>query len=190
MRLFLGLDIGKLTDHAAFAIAERRGQKIAIRYLHRQPLAAAHAATIEHARLLLASDMLDGVTLTVDATGKGEPVLEALRNAGIQQRIIGITLTSGRAIKQTGRNDFCVPKNHIVAALAKTAIDGNLQIPRDLPGAAELCEELHNMKVRLTKSGRIRTGADQYGQHDDLAIAAALAVWTALTLPGTTPEAS
>ena len=36
-----------------------------------------------------------------------------------------------------------------------------------------------NVKVGVRKSGRVRVGADGCGEHDDLVIAVALAVWAA-----------
>jgi len=42
-----------------------------------------------------------------------------------------------------------------------------------------LVEELVNVKRTLNGSGRVRLGADGYGEHDDLVIALALACWCA-----------
>jgi hypothetical protein len=48
-----------------------------------------------------------------------------------------------------------------------------------LEGARALIEELVDVRATVSVKGRVRLGADGYGEHDDLAIALALACWRA-----------
>ena len=56
---------------------------------------------------------------------------------------------------------------------------GGLRMSREVREMGALVKELMDMQVRIGESGRVRVGADAYGQHDDLVIALALACWKA-----------
>jgi hypothetical protein len=56
--------------------------------------------------------------------------------------------------------------------------DGRLLIQKDLPDAPALRAELEDFRATVTDSGRWTFGA-RSGQHDDLVLALALAVWRA-----------
>jgi hypothetical protein len=55
---------------------------------------------------------------------------------------------------------------------------GKLKIGK-LRDGVRLMRELADMRMSLSGSGRVRMGADGFGEHDDLAIALALACWRA-----------
>ena len=54
-----------------------------------------------------------------------------------------------------------------------------LKIARRMREAVALVRELLNLRMARRSSGSVRIGADGHGQHDDLAIALALACWRA-----------
>jgi hypothetical protein len=54
---------------------------------------------------------------------------------------------------------------------------GELKIARRLKETGALVRELMDMQATMGGNGRVRMGADGYGQHDDLVIALALACW-------------
>ncbi len=113
--------------------------------------------------------------LVVDKTGVGRPVLDELREAGLDP--IGVTLTGGDAVSRDG-GDYRVPKRDTVAALQMLMMQGRLRIPRHMPHADDLVAELENFRLTIN----IATGHDSYEawrthEHDDLVLAACLAAW-------------
>ena len=72
-----------------------------------------------------------------------------------------------------------MPKLDLMAGLREVLERGELGIARGMGEGDRLVEELMNVKVGVRKSGRVRVGADGCGEHDDLVIAVALAVWAA-----------
>jgi len=56
---------------------------------------------------------------------------------------------------------------------------GELRISRRVQEAGALVKELVNMRQQTGVRGRIRVGAEAFGEHDDLVMALALAVWKA-----------
>ena len=54
---------------------------------------------------------------------------------------------------------------------------GQLKIPRALKETGTLVRELTEIEVRQRSGGRVQMGAEGEGQHDDLAMALALACW-------------
>jgi hypothetical protein len=55
--------------------------------------------------------------------------------------------------------------------------EGELRIAHELPLGRELRQELLQIRAETGASGRVRYGAFGSGQHDDLALALALACW-------------
>ncbi len=69
-----------------------------------------------------------------------------------------------------------VPKQVLVGALVTAIENDRLQIASGLRYAAALVRELQAFRRQVTGAGRAAYGAET-GAHDDLVIAAALAVW-------------
>ena len=55
---------------------------------------------------------------------------------------------------------------------------GEMRIAKRMREVGSLVRELLDMQMSMKNSGAVRIGADGYGQHDDLAIALALACWS------------
>ena len=73
-----------------------------------------------------------------------------------------------------------MPKRNLVSALQVAFSTGRLKIAKGLDLAKVLKEELLNFRMKIN----LATGHDSYeawreGEHDDLVLAAALAVWAA-----------
>ena len=108
----------------------------------------------------------------IDATGVGRPVLDMMRAAGLDP--VAVSITGGRSASFDG-DTWRVPKRMLVRALAAALEAGRLKVARDLPLAGALLAELRAFRRQISKRGH-----DSYagaGAHDDLVIAAALAVW-------------
>jgi len=114
-----------------------------------------------------------GIALLVDYGGPGRPVVDMLDQAGLAPLCIAIH--GGQDVTVDGRIKR-VPKRDLITSTQAALQDGRLRIARGLEHAATLTKELADYRVRITQSGH-----DQYdarsGQHDDLVLAVAMAVW-------------
>ena len=131
----------------------------------------------EICRLVTDSPLHRHVSLTVDATGVGRPVLDLFDVASREGRLDfwtnEITLTAGEHEGVGGRT---VPKFAIVQNVEVLMQTGRLKVVPTIPLADVLREELQNFKAKLTLTGRVRLEAEGSG-HDDLVMALALATW-------------
>lgn len=113
--------------------------------------------------------------LVVDAGGPGRPVVDAMRTAGLKP--VAVSITSGKRTRRANGMVY-VPKRLLVRGLVTTLENGRLKIAKGLPLADAFMDELQAFQVTLTAKGR-DTYAARSGEHDDLVIAVALAVWAA-----------
>lgn len=131
------------------------------------------------------------VTLVVDASGVGAPVIDALNDAGLEP--VPIVITGGFTVNRREGGGYTVPKGDLVAAVQLLIEGRRLRIPKELPHAETLVRELENFRYDISASGHVRYGAGPAGgedvlwrgdgSHDDLLLAAAIAAWHAETLP-------
>ena len=178
-----GLDLGQRRDYTAIAVVERRDlfqaylppqfHSVAVRHVERLPLGTAYPAVVERVRAVVQSPVMPGgCSLTVDATGVGQPVVDMLRAARLGCDICPVTITGGEHA-QSHSSGWNVPKSDLMGGLRVLLENGALRIARDLRGARILMREL--MDMRNLANGRV--GAEGKGQHDDLVMALALACW-------------
>ena len=95
--------------------------------------------------------------------------------------IAAITITGGDQVTRDGR-DTRVPKRDLVGVVQALLQTGRLKIAPDLPLTATLTAELMNFRATISAAGHDSYGAGQDwrdGNHDDLVLALALAVWDA-----------
>jgi hypothetical protein len=186
---YVGMDLGQRRDYTAIAVVERRDltlayrepkfHSVAVRHVERLALGTPYAAVVARVREIVQSDALRGdCSLTVDATGVGNPVVEMLRAARIGCEICAVTITGGQQ-PHSHSGGWSVPKQDLFAYIQVLLEKGELRIARDLRGARMLLRELMDVQERLKSNGVTRVGADGYGEHDDLVIALALACWKA-----------
>jgi hypothetical protein len=186
---FVGLDLGERQDPSAIAVVEKierarpygppEFEELRVRQLARAPLGTPYPMLVAGVREgLRSSELRDQCTLVVDSTGVGIPVIEMLRGAKMGCEVLAVTITGGERATQHGQN-WNVPKKDLMSGVQLLLDEGRLRIAKDLPEAGWLVKELVDVRVRQKASGRVRMGADGYGEHDDLVIALALAVWRA-----------
>jgi hypothetical protein len=130
---------------------------------------------VARVREIVRSEELCGdCALVVDATGVGAPVVDMLREARLGCELAAVVITGG----ERGNGYGSVPKQDLMAGVQVLLDEGKLRIAR-MRETGRLVGELVDMKRSVNGSGRVRMGADGYGEHDDLAIALALACWRA-----------
>ena len=160
-----------------------------MRHLERPALGTSYVEVVERVVELLKSLGDEELVLAVDTTGVGRPVadmlkerlerwLEEERNTCLHTA--WITITGGDSVTKAEGGGIRVPKRDLASAPLVLMQNGQLKIAEALQLAPVLRRELLNFKVKIT----IATGHDSYeawreGDHDDLVLATALAVWTA-----------
>jgi hypothetical protein len=104
--------------------------------------------------------------------------VDMLRAARLGCNIVPVTITGGEKAHRSG-SAWSVPKQDLMAAVQVLLERDQLKIARGLKELGALMRELTDVRSTTRGRGRVRLGADGYGEHDDLAIALALACWRA-----------
>jgi phage FluMu gp28-like protein len=180
---YVGLDLGQKQDHSAIAVVEDefRGPGLTVRHVERVPLGTKYPAVVERVRALVWEDEMRrmGCGVAVDATGVGAPVVDLLWAAALGCEVAAVTITGGGQESKRRPGEWSVPKRDLMAGVQVGLEQGELRIAKGLRETGVLVEELLDLRMTVRATGRVRVGADGAGEHDDLAMAVALAVWMA-----------
>jgi hypothetical protein len=199
---FVGLDLGQAGDPTALVVLRRtplvdsggavrrdhRNRRLfdyECPHLERYPLSTPYPEIVARVRSLLARPELQpGPCLALDATGVGRAVTDLFLDAHLPAECLPVTITggSGEARRATwdaraGPIAYWVPKVELVSVVQATLSSGRLKLAKSLPLAETLRAELLHFKVRITAAAHEVYGTWREGQHDDLVLALALAVW-------------
>jgi len=181
---YMGVDLGQSQDYTAVAIIEHvandREHEYHLRRCARLPLGTSYQDITRHIKTIVRQFENEGrgITLVVDATGVGKPVIDSLREDGLKP--VSITVTGGQNTSSSD-GEWHVPKRDIIAS-AKVALGKRqLKIAKGMPFADTLLHELEMFRVKMNvATGRETDEAWREGEHDDLVCALSLAVWWAL----------
>lgn len=168
----LGVDLGQAQDPTALAAVEADPSQIDLRHLEQFPLGTPYPAVVERVGKVSAA-LPWRPYLVVDAGGPGRPVVDMMRVAGLKP--IPVSITSGRRARCADGMVY-VPKRELVRVVVVALETGRLRIAKRLPLAGAFKRELESFKVTITAKARA-TYAAKAGEHDDLVMAVALAVW-------------
>jgi hypothetical protein len=207
-RFTLGLDLGKMSDYSALAIAQEwpertdlnLGKGILVpswaddpsydlRWLQRWPLRTNYHTIAEavaaRVAALVAPPHANEVALYVDGTGVGTAVVEILRQQdairGMGARFKIVTITGGREVTRVS-GGWHVAKGELVSVAQVALQRGRLNVAPALPEARTLRDELTTFEVTMTEAANA-TFSHRDGKHDDLVLATALALWGARQRP-------
>ena len=191
---FVGLDLGQSRDFTAVVVLERaeltgawdavmmawkKTVRLRLRYLERMALGTSYPEMVERVVTVTRSPELAGrCHLIVDGTGVGRPVIDLLRKSGLACQLLPVIITGGD-MENSEQGWYRVPKKDLISGLQVLLQRGGLQIAAGLELGPTLEQELGDMEVRTTPTGREQYGAWRTGQHDDLVLALALACWGA-----------
>jgi hypothetical protein len=194
-QFFAGLDLGQAQDPSAFAVLEVSGTltvepdghtqdshtvfDYACRHLERWPLGTSYPEVVERMEALYSKPPLKGSTLAVDQTGVGRAVVDMLRRAELDARLLPITITTGAAVKFNDDGSWRVGKKELVSVLRVLLESRHMQVSRSLRESETLVKELQNFRVRVTAAANEVFGAWRDGMNDDLVLALAVAAWAA-----------
>jgi hypothetical protein len=119
------------------------------------------------------------VTLVVDHSGVGRPVVDLFRRAGL--RPVAITITSGVDVTGSAYDGWKVPLYDLVDGLALAVRHpATLAIASALPDLPHLLKEFETFERKLTKAGTSQTfGNFREHSHDDQLFAIAIGLWHA-----------
>lgn len=182
---FIGVDLGQAADYTAVSVLKRSmvgigpaGPELSfdIPHLHRYHLGTPYPVIARDLKDLIAQ--VGHCHLVADATGVGRPVLDMLREHGLQP--IGITITGGNEVTEDEFGGFHVPKRDLVSTCSVLLQNRRLRIAARLPHAKTLEDELLNFKAKITLKGNDTYGAEapwREGNHDDLVLSVCVAAW-------------
>jgi hypothetical protein len=136
--------------------------------------------------LALRASPLVGSTLIVDRTGVGLAVLSLFKD-GFENQVncLYMAVTIGSGTDPTiGEGGIQVPRKELVCVLQVLLQTRRLQIPRSLPDAGLLVDEMMKFKAKITLAKDSTLESWREGPHDDLVLAVGLAAWQSeKTLP-------
>ena len=192
---FIGLDLGQTSDPTAVAVLERPavgrddGPVYLLRHLQHYPLGTAYTTIVPKVIELCRHTATRGhVSLVVDQTGVGRPVVDMLRRHPQLPRLVPVTITGGQAASVGPDGSRHVPKKDLVASVQLLLEGRRLKIAKGLPDAPILVRELLNFRVTITLAAHETFGAWRENEHDDLVLAVALAAWLAEREPRWGPD--
>jgi hypothetical protein len=191
-QFYFGLDLGQIQDFSAAVVAEKqesefhhlshRPTKVPrvyyIRSAHRFDLRTPYTTIVQEVTKVLSQPSLAGKTaLLIDATGVGRAVTDIFKAAPLSAPLYEVTITAGEHVSRE-RDAFHVPKRDLAAAVQVAFEQELIKIAQGLPFEDILKQELKNFKVKINA----KTAHDSYeawreGEHDDLVLATALALW-------------
>ena len=195
VRFVVGLDLGKQNDFTALvvndlhtcnrvqyrrtkfeptavAVSRRRLCHHQMVNVHRYPRGTSYPAVNQSVRSIMAQLP---PALVVDGTGVGVPVVDAMREGGLQP--IAVSITAGRDVNERSRVDFTVPKTILASSIDIAMAEDRLGITALAGDSIALKGELQNFRVKITAGGSTTMEAWRESAHDDLVLATALAVW-------------
>jgi hypothetical protein len=180
LMFYMGLDLGKLRDFTAIAVVERAPVTgiLDVRFLERVALGTPYTRIVKRVEELTRHPDIAGCHLTVDATGVGVPVVEALRGAALGSRgMTAVTITGGekaRSVSYGVGEHWNVPRTDLLGGVQVLLERGELRIAKSMREAGSLVRELLSMR-RPGAEAAAGAGAG----HDDLVLAVSLACWQA-----------
>lgn len=181
------LDVGSEQDYSVFSILRRlqnlepnpAGEKddlglphYGLVYLEQMALKTRYPDIYDRAEYILKSIRGDCHFL-VDATGVGNPVVQAIRHLNP----IPIVIVSGLTVNARENGGYNVPKREIVTSLQAVMHSRRLQIAKGLPHQEQLKKEILSFKMKPRDSGNIEYGAASERVHDDIVMSLAINIW-------------
>jgi hypothetical protein len=200
----MGCDLGQVNDFTALCLLEHvefedktteiceRKHEWHLRGAKRLPLGTSYQDIARHIKDRiheLEEDLGGRVTLIVDATGVGRPVIDMLMEDGLKP--VAVTVTAGHKVV-VDDGEYHVPKRDLVSAAKVMLGKEELKIADGTPYADVLVHELEVFQIKVNIAGHDTYEAPwRVGEHDDLVFSLSLACWWALqkkhfiTLKGT-----
>jgi hypothetical protein len=189
-----GLDLGKSYDYSALAVCQqaqgpdpmapsRPCWHYVCDHLQRWPLGTPYTTVNDRRGIgddvaaIFGHPSLARSLVAVDQSGVGAAVLDLLRSLRPPCVLVGVTITGGYTARPSGVLEWHVPKAALVSLLVSLMHSGRLKVSPALQLAPQLSRELSAFREKQAAGGSLTYEADRPGDHDDLVICLALAVW-------------
>ncbi len=184
-QMFIGLDLGQAKDFTALCIINRTegpldDHRFDCIHLQRWPLRTSYPAIVADVVSMIGRlpYEIEQPVLAIDATGVGAPVVDLFKKETIRATLMPIQIVGGSNVsREFGMTR--VPKRDLVSTVQVALQNRRLKVASGLNEAGTLLKELQNFQVKITDAANDTYGAWREGTHDDLVLAAALALWTA-----------
>jgi phage FluMu gp28-like protein len=163
---YVGVDFGKLQDYSVITVLKREGDILKLVYMYQFPLETPYTQVIGH--LVRAHQKFKFRKALVDQTGVGEPVLEEIRNQGLNN-VEGLKFTV-----QT--------KEELLSNLKIVMEQNRLAIPFH----RQLCQQINEQQYTYSKSGHLQF-SHPANSHDDMLWSLALGAIAAREPPRKEP---
>lgn len=203
----VGLDLGQAQDFTALTVIQPRDPEAVLRSydlreIDRAPKGTRYPDQVRYVCRICrdlqawrptaeeltdppANRVLPRVTLVVDSTGVGRPVVDMfLRARPPGVAIVPLTITGALAVAiDREKGELRVPKRELAAVIAVLLQSERLRLPARHPLIEAMRTELAGFRAKID----LRTGHDSYGAgedwrsapHDDLVLSLAIACWFA-----------
>jgi phage FluMu gp28-like protein len=167
-KLVAGLDLARRRDHSALVLLAVEPERLTVTAALRLP-----QAPLRQQFSLLAPHLLGVDLLAFDQSGVGDAAAELLPKTPPH---VGVCMVSGdRPLTRSASGDrLVVGKSWLIQPLSVAMRSGALTVAEKAPGRDLLRKELAQFVFKPGERGRLRLEAAR--GHDDLVIAAALAV--------------
>ena len=186
--VWIGVDLGQRRDHTAIAVVERVWEGYSpqefvrtgadgrwwfrVRMMERLRLGTPYPDVVGRVREIAAMpQIVEGRSVVVDGTGVGAPVVDLLRRAGLGCSILPVILTGGG---RTSGGSLQGGYESVPRSVLLTGLQVLVQQERLVVSAR--CKEAETLRREMLGLKLVGPGSEE---HDDLAIAVALAVWKA-----------
>src|SRR5262245_48996629 len=186
---FVGVDLGQANDPTAVCVIDAWSQReeptkpeeylYTVVHLMRFPLGMSYPAMVRDIGSMLTRPPFPGspVELIVDETGVGRAVGDIFNQVGLKP--IKVTITAGNEEGQSGFGRYTVPKQVLVSNLDALMHTEQLFFSNKLRESPALEQELKDFRRHISEAGRYSFAARE-SQHDDLILATAIALWSAV----------
>jgi hypothetical protein len=197
----VGVDIGQKHDPTAIAVVEhewrtrdgREEDHWLVRHLERLPLGTPYPQVSDRLTEVVGNVkerkrkireplpwggyevriVTPSVTIYIDATGVGQPVVDEISSRGLSP--IAVYFTHGDKRTEEGWSGVKLGKAWLVSRLQTLLQGGRIHLP-NTQETQRLAQELLDYEIRVSEDANDRYGAFKVGTHDDLVTALGLAV--------------
>jgi hypothetical protein len=200
IRYVAGLDVGQMADPSALTVLERdlftrsglAQSRYDARWLERFPLQTPYPTMARLVRERL-ERLGERAVLVIDVTGVGRGIVDLFRqewmgyDASTGERlvvpgkpaIVAVTLVTSALRQETSPawDEAHVAKRDVVMAFMVALQQRRFRAAQALKEAALLFKEGQHFQWKVSHAGNDQYGAWRAGQHDDLLLAVAMAVW-------------
>ena len=184
----ISLDPAQLHDYSALAVIEKEGGIYRIVSLSRKQRLPYTEIVAWAQKVYLNPKFREDVAhppfFLLDVGGVGRAIADMLTAAKVP--VTGIQLTGGEAETKEGNTHY-VSKSLLIGRFLRAWDEGRVKMPAAASFLDLFNSELRAFKGEMSSQGRVRFEAEQ-GEHDDLVLAVAQAVWWGETRPKPAPR--